>query len=60
MIFPWSQVDETFSAQNFPQSSEDELRLRRRTWAELLRRFQRRDRGGRGGRKLLGKNGGKR
>ena len=35
------QVDETFSAQNFPQASEHELRQRRRTWQELLRRFQR-------------------
>jgi hypothetical protein len=34
-------VDETFSAQNFPQASEHELRQRRRTWQELLRRFQR-------------------
>ncbi|CAL1143126.1 unnamed protein product [Cladocopium goreaui] len=33
-------VDETFSAQNFPQASEHELRQRRRTWQELLRRFQ--------------------
>ena len=34
------QVDETFTKENFPESSEDSLRLRRQTWAQLLHRFQ--------------------